>query len=231
MESLRGMRTEIEQLCLAGMRTAMQDEEIRAREAAMRQSEERLRREHRREVLEAMHVPVDDDARRRIIRDDLEDTTALVAVRAALALARPTRFLMLTGGKNPGKSVGTGKTTAAAYALVTVGGGLYIESAELATIAGSRRWEDRERMRVAREVDCLVVDELGVEASASARQARDAALFDIVNRRQSRPKITILITNMSDAAITKSLDERVRSRMRASFSMVGCVGNDMRGAR
>jgi DNA replication protein DnaC len=69
-----------------------------------------------------------------------------------------------------------------------------------------------------------------VEASRDARTARDAALFDIVNRRQSRPKVTILITNLATRDITRQLDERVRSRMRQSFVVVDCTGEDMRRA-
>lgn len=230
MESLKDMRAELEQLCLRGMQTALDEGEIQRRENARRREEMRERRVKRRDILDAMHVPLDDDGRARVIREDLRETKPLLAVKTALGLSRPHRFVLLTGGNDSGRSVGTGKTTAAAYALVTLGGGLYIESSELATIAASRRFEDRERMRLAREVECLVVDELGVEASRDARTARDAALFDIVNRRQSKPKVTILITNLSTRDITTQLDERVRSRMRQSFVVVDCTGNDMRRA-
>lgn len=219
---------DITQLCLRGMAHALSDDEIQRREDARHRDELRLQRERRAEVLEGLHVPLDDDGRRRVIRGELIETAALQAVRVALGLARPHRFVLLTGGRDSGRSVGTGKTTAAAYALVAMGGGIYIESAELATLAGSRRWEDRERMRLAREAECLVVDEIGVEAGAAARTARDAALFDVINRRQSKPKITVLITNLSTAALVKQLDERVRSRMRSSMVVVDCTGDDMR---
>lgn len=231
MESIKGMRDELEQLCLRGMQTAMDEEHIREREEAHRRERAREERMRRKDILDAMHVPLDDDGRARVIRGDLSETRPLAAVRTALGVSRPHRFVLLTGGDNAGKSVGTGKTTAAAHALVSMGGGLYIESAELATIAASRRFEDRERMRLAREVECLVVDELGVEPTRDARTARDVALFDIVNRRQSRPKITILITNLTTKAITAQLDERVRSRMRSSYIVVDCTGEDMRRAK
>ena len=221
---------DITQLCLAGMALALSDGEIQAREDARRREEQRHERERRRDLLESLHIPLDDDGRRRVIRGELRETRALLAVKAALALARPTRFVLLTGGSDSGRSVGTGKTTAAAHALVAMGGGVYIESAELATLAGSRRWEDRERLRLAREAECLVVDEIGVEASSAARTARDSALFDIVNRRQAKPKITVLITNLTTADVIKQLDERVRSRMRQSIAIVDCTGEDMRRA-
>lgn len=223
-------RQDIEGLIKQAELFALDPSEIQRREDFRRREEARERHERRKAILDELHIPLDDDGRRRVIRGELCETRALLAVKAALALARPTRFVLLTGGSDSGRSVGTGKTTAAAHALVAMGGGVYIESAELATLAGSRRWEDRERLRLAREAECLVVDEIGVEASASARTARDAALFDIVNRRQAKPKITVLITNLATADVVKQLDERVRSRMRQSIAIVDCTGEDMRRA-
>lgn len=229
-EPKRITRADIESLIAQSAQFAMDPSEIHRREDFRRREEARERHERRKLVLDELHIPLDDDGRRRVIRGELRETRALLAVQAALGLSRPTRFVLLTGGNDSGRSVGTGKTTAAAHALVAMGGGIYIESAELATLAGSRRWEDRERLRMAREAECLVVDEIGVEASASARTARDAALFDVVNRRQSKPKITILITNLTTAEVIKQLDERVRSRMRQSIVIVDCTGEDMRRA-
>lgn len=229
-EPKRITRADIEGLIKQAELFAMDPSEIQRREDYRRREEIREARKRREEILDELHIPLDDDGRKCVIRGALRETQALLAVRAALALARPTRFVLLTGGSDSAKSVGTGKTTAAAHALVAMGGGIYIESAELATLAGSRRWEDRERLRMAREAECLVVDEIGVEASASARTARDAALFDVVNRRQSKPKITILITNLTTAEVIKQLDERVRSRMRQSIVIVDCTGEDMRRA-
>jgi DNA replication protein DnaC len=227
-EPKRVTREDIEGIIRQAELFAMDPEEIQRREDARHREELRQLRERRASILDELHIPLDDDGRRRVIRGELSDTRALQAIRIALGLRRPHRFVLLTGGSDSGRSVGTGKTTAAAHALVAMGGGVYIESAELATLAGSRRWEDRERVRMAREAECLVVDEIGVEAGVAARTARDAALFDVVNRRQSKPKITVLITNLATGDVIKQLDERVRSRMRQSIAIVDCTGEDMR---
>lgn len=227
-EPKRITRADIEGLIKQAELFAMDPEEIQRREDYRRREEIREARKRREEILSELHIPLDDDGRRRVIRGDLRETRALLAVRAALALARPTRFVLLTGGSDSAKSVGTGKTTAAAHALVAMGGGLYVEAAEIATLAGSFRWEDRERLRLAREVECLVVDEIGLEASSAARTARDSALFDVINRRQSKPKITVLISNLTTSDVIRQLDERVRSRMRQSLVIVDCTGDDMR---
>lgn len=230
MSEPQSLKVMIEQMCLAGMQSAMADSDIQAREDARRREETRARWERRQEILDALHVPLDDDGRRCVVRGEYRETRAMLAVQQALALSRPTRFVLLTGGVDSSKSVGTGKTTAAAHALVTLGGGMYIESNELATIGSSRRWEDRERMRLAREVECLVVDELGVE-ERDRRTARDVALFDVINRRQSRPRLTVLVSNLTTAELTKQLDERIRSRMRQSIAIVECTGDDLRKRR
>lgn len=228
-ETIRGtVREQLSMLAERGRTLAIDASEIQAYETERVRQERREARERRKEILSGLHVPLDDDGAARVIRADYVETPALLAVKAAMVLSRPTRFLMLTGGKNAGASVGTGKTTAAAHALVSMGGGVYIESNELATVAASRRFEDRERMRLAREAEVLVVDEFGVEATIAQRTARDAALFDVINRRQSKPKITILISNLTTNAIVKQLDERVRSRMRSSLVVVDCTGTDMR---
>lgn len=223
-------RSALEQLCLRGMATAADVETIQRREAERLREERREHMIRRRDLLDALHVPLDDDARRRVIRGEYQDRPAILAVKEAISLARPTRFLVLAGGHDARRSVGTGKTTAAAHALVSLGGGLYLESAELATLSRSTRWEDRERLRLAQEVDCLVVDEIGIEADRAARSARDVALFAVVNRRQAKPKITILISNKPGRDLFASLDPRVRSRMAPSVRVIDCTGEDMRRA-
>lgn len=225
-----GAREALEQLCLRGMATAVDAQAIERREAERLREERRERMIRRRDLLDASHVPLDDDARRRVIREEYADRPAILAVREAIGLARPTRYLVLAGGYDARRSVGTGKTTAAAHALVSLGGGLYLESAELATLARSTRWEDRERLRLAQEVDCLVIDEIGIEADRAARAARDAALFAAINRRQSKPKLTILISNKAGRELLASLDPRVRSRMAPSMRVIDCTGEDMRRA-
>lgn len=221
-------RRAIEQLCLRGMATALDAQELERRESDRLREERREQQLRRRDLLDAIHVPLDDDARRRVIRGEYQDRPAILAVREAIGLARPTRFLVLAGGFDARRSVGTGKTTAAAHALVSLGGGLYLESAELATLARSTRWEDRERLRLAQEVDCLVVDEIGIEVDRQARAARDVALFAAVNRRQAKPKVTILISNKPGRELFASLDPRVRSRMVPSMRIIDCTGEDMR---
>lgn len=221
-------QAQLAQLSLRCIETAVDVHDIQRREDERLRAERREQQLRRRDLLDAMHVPLDDDARRRVIRGEYQDRPAILAVREAIGLGRPIRFLVLAGGNDARRSVGTGKTTAAAHALVSLGGGLYLESSELATLARSTRWEDRERLRLAQEVDCLVIDEIGIEVDRQARAARDVALFAAVNRRQSRPKLTILVSNKQGRELFASLDPRVRSRMAPSMRIIDCTGEDMR---
>jgi DNA replication protein DnaC len=183
----------------------------------------------RKELLESMPaIPLDDAAITRVIKEDYRERPAMLAVKAALSLKSPTRYLLLTGGADAKKSVGVGKTTAAAHALVTLGGGQYVYSDDLAPLASSIHRDDRAQMSTLEQCRCLVIDELGIEASDARRRARDAALFRLVDRRQGRPKLTIMITNLHAKTLMEQFDPRLRSRLQQAMHIEDCSGLDMR---
>lgn len=204
-------------------------EQIEAYEQNKRNEERKALWTRRKELLESMPaIPLDDSAITRVIREDYQERPAMFAVKAALSVKSPTRYLMLTGGADAKKSVGVGKTTAAAHALVTLGGGHYVYSDDLAPLASSIHRDDRAQMAALEQCRCLVIDELGIEASDGRRRARDAALFRLIDRRQGRPKLTILVSNLDIKTLMQQFDPRLRSRLQQAMHAEDCTGKDMR---
>lgn len=185
----------------------------------------------RKELLESMPaIPLDDTAITRVIKEDYLERPAMLAVKTALSAKSQTRYLMLAGGADAKRSVGVGKTTAAAHALVTLGGGHYVYSDDLAPLASSIHRDDRAQMAALEQCRCLVIDELGIEASDGRRRARDAALFRLIDRRQGRPKLTILVSNLDIKTLMQQFDPRLRSRLQQAMHAEDCTGADMRRA-
>lgn len=221
------------QLCLKDLsekarRLAKSDDEIAAYDRRVGAGARAADRDVRRQMLDVLHVPLDDDGRRRLVAREYAETTAMLAVQEAMGPRSSTRFLLLVGGaRSASRSVGTGKTLAAAHALLAYGGGVYVEHRDLPHLRASYQRDDRERWRLIRESTCVVVDELGL-VDPRLVEAASTALFDVVNYRQSRPKLTIMIGNVSGADVPRVLDERARSRMGASMRVVDCSGRDLR---
>lgn len=224
------------QLALRGLAEAAKglarsDEEVQAYYDRAGAGARAADRDVRRSLLDVLHVPLSDDGRRRLIARDYRETTAMLAVQEALGHRSPIRFLLLVGGStSAARSVGTGKTLAAAHALLSYGGGVYVEHRDLPHLRDSYQRDDRDRWRMIRESTCVVVDELGFVDERLVERA-SVALFDVVNYRQSRPKLTIMIGNVSGTDVPRVLDQRARSRMGASMRVVDCTGPDLRSQR
>ena len=75
------------------------------------------------------------------------------------------------------------------------------------------------------EVDLLVLDEVGVQYGTDAEKN---LLFDILDRRYSEMRPTILISNLHGEALKEVLGDRVYDRMRETQRMVIFTGDSYR---
>lgn len=73
--------------------------------------------------------------------------------------------------------------------------------------------------------DLLILDDLGTEFRSSFYQS---VIYNIVNTRQNRKKPTIISTNLDAAEISHLYDERVTSRIYATYIVYQFVGTDVR---
>lgn len=73
--------------------------------------------------------------------------------------------------------------------------------------------------------DLLILDDLGTEFRSSFYQS---VIYNIINTRQNRKKPTIISTNLDDNEISRIYDERVTSRMYATYIVLRFVGTDVR---
>ena len=123
--------------------------------------------------------------------------------------AAPAGWLVITGGTGSGK---THLSVAAAVALQAAG--RRVAFATVADLADSLRrgsfagWED-DLIRELRDVDLLVLDDLGVERST---QFVDERLYMIFNHRYERGKATVITTNLAVGQLRESRP-RLAARM------------------
>lgn len=154
--------------------------EVEAREAATadrHQGYEVLRRE---EGLRAMGLP---ERLAGILAGMADETPAVAAVRAWLDTGMT--FLALGG------SVGVGKTTAAAWALVERGG-LFRKASQITRLSQY----DAEAWERLYSSSLLVIDDLGTEPHDQGGWGR-AALLDLFDRRYDARAKTIFTVNVS----------------------------------
>lgn len=166
------------------------------------------------------HLPR--DVRRRVVRDDLDATDALDAVRRWMAYQAgdrpkgPRHVLVLCG------TVGRGKTVAAADLLATYGGRCVQESELCRLSLASFGDEAAEYQRVLR-TGLLVVDEVGTFGDAK-RSA--STVHEVVDRRYRQR--TLMLSNLSRTALAEHLDDRTRDRLRGHGFIVELTGESMR---
>lgn len=150
----------------------------------------------------------------RILRDRL-DTKAHRVVAAFIA-ARDSnpqaRFLWLAGSR------GTGKTVAALWGLVEVGG--RYATAEDVRRAYSQEHDEARALRP-RLTECalLIVDDIG---TARDEHSEERALFELLNSRQGGQRQTILTGNLSRAAVSQRFGGRVLDRVFHSGRVIDC---------
>ncbi|ABS25291.1 ATP-binding protein [Anaeromyxobacter sp. Fw109-5] len=147
-----------------------------------------------------------------------DNTEALAAVRHHLAVAPPECvFLSLAGPR------GRGKSTALAWA-VTEHGGLFVEAHALVRLGMfDRIWRD------APDVPVLALDEIGAEYLNDGYRA---SLYELLNRRFSNNRKTIIATNL-DAAAFKArycpdANDRLAERIAKGGRWVNLPGESMR---
>lgn len=127
----------------------------------------------------------------------LEDSAPLLRVRQWLASA--AEALVLAGPP------GTGKTTAAYYAIVTAGGSLV----KAATLARASMFGDD--IAEASELhSLLVLDDLGAEAIS---KTFPAVVDEIIDRRYDARLRTLVTTNLPRAALLERYGVRVVERI------------------
>jgi DNA replication protein DnaC len=83
--------------------------------------------------------------------------------------------------------------------------------------------EERQRYEQAVRTELLVVDEVGTEQ----REAK-AAIQDVLDDRIGGKRRTLLISNLSKAALLERLDERTVDRLRELGVIVELAGKSMR---
>lgn len=194
------------------------DEEIGRYEAA------RARRE-RADRIEQLGLGqlLADDALTALADDALASTEALDRVRRWVAYqagprARGSRPIVLLLGPP-----GIGKTVAAAWLLLSEGG-RYVHASELAVLHGARWGAERARYEQLLAARVLVVDELGTEGDRHAL----AAIHDVVDRRQSAPRLTLLLGNLRRSELRQRYDARTIDRLRAVATVIELEGESMR---
>lgn len=156
-----------------------------------------------------------------LMLDCLKPTDALSRVKDWVTKSEDGALLALVGG------TGVGKTVAAAWALLQVGGEA-VRSDELSFLSGSNYSADRDRFReIVTTRGLLVVDDVGTERDeAKARHG----LFDLVDIRQGKGMRTLLTSNVTAEVLRSRLCERTLSRLRAVGGQYSCKGTDMREA-
>lgn len=165
------------------------DAERLERECEAKARQHERAREYERRVREQLvePLPITDEDRAAIVADALEDTHALRLVRRWLE-ARPSPWLVLLGG------TGTGKTVAAAWAIAHAHGA-YISATQLRALMTRAVWDGDDLPDAARS-RLLVLDDLGAEKETDPEKFQ-AALFELLNRRQSERTRTIITSNLS----------------------------------
>lgn len=163
---------------------------------------------------------VTDEDYPRILGDRL-DSKASKVVRSFVE-ARDTnpaaRFLWLAGAR------GTGKTVAALWGLVEIGG-RYVTSEELRRAYGQEHDEARYLRPRLTECRLLIVDDIG---TAKDESAEERALFELLNSRQGGRRQTILTGNLSRSAISARFCGRVLDRVFHSGRVIDCGTQSLR---
>lgn len=112
---------------------------------------------------------------------------------------------------------------------------LYLSAPRLFEIIGEHRVRiaqdeyEAQALSMLVEVDLLVIDDLGIENSTSAKYAE---LLNILNARHMRNNVrsarTIISTNLDIREIQKFYSERVASRILGEFELLKFIGDDIR---
>lgn len=198
-------------------REAQEERERRAKvEVLLREQDARIAAERRESAIKSL------PERLRSVATAPEETKALSETKEFLNSA--STILVLAGG------VGTGKTIAAAWAIVESRGGKYVKAIELSQhgLYGEENqgfWDDL------RATPLLVIDDLGTEPRDEKGFA--AANFDaLMDHRYDHCRKTILTTNLTDETFKQvyctGFGVRLLDRIREVGHFVRVPGQSMR---
>lgn len=154
-----------------------------------------------------------------LLDGSLQETPAVAHVRAWLAAGSHPNFLVLAGGK------GTGKTTAACFAIAERGG-RRVTARELAAASDF----DRDLQRSLAGATLLVLDDLGAE-SLDEKGWGANRIGGLLDARYERRRATLIATNltMRDFLARYGQDGgRLQDRLRQAARWVDIAGASMR---
>lgn len=170
-----------------------------------------------------------EEGRRAIVRGEERPTDALLTVRSWYARAldpavRGPTVLILAG------PMGTGKTLAASWVLARQSG-LYVPVERFLRYYQGRGREHESELDRIRAARFVVLDELGTERDPDVFRA---AFHWLIDGRQSRRKLTLIMGNLSADQIRARLrdgtyDERTADRLRTIARLATTSGESMRG--
>lgn len=167
---------------------------VRADALAARLAELAVRRRRGLRVTAAsLGVPEDEDLREVVLDDDAPETSALAAVRAALAWRGDSRrgLVLVLGGER-----GVGKSAAMAHALVRYdGSALWVPAADVGATPRNGFSENAHAWERWLGVQLLALDDLGTE------QADPELLAGLLWQRYDRGRATIVSTNLTRGAV------------------------------
>lgn len=191
-------------------------EELERLEAERRRSEDRAKERetflHRFEGLEPPEVLG------AIFDYTMKRTIAVQAVDRWLSARKPA--LLLFGSR------GTGKTVASLYALRRMGRGALVRAHELAERIAPTAEERRYGVRqVSLSSELIAIEDVGTERSDDRSRA---ALFLVVDSRQTPRRRTIITTNLTRAQFIERCDDRVIDRLRHTAAAVDLGGESLR---
>lgn len=194
----------------------LSEEELALREQRRLQGEREAKAQAARWEREAkleriINVPVRRDLLDAIIDGNLRATPALNAARAWADEYPRKPTLVLLGG------VGSGKTTAAAWLMVTHRDAKYIKMRDVANLFRAGFGDDKAAFDALLTVGFLVVDELTTERDVDLGRA---ALHEVIDERQAKNRPTLLCANRTGQEIAERYDARTMDRLREGAKVV-----------
>lgn len=135
-------------------------------------------------------------------------------------------------------NTGTGKTWLAksvGLALLAAGKSvLYMSAPVLFDTIRAWKFADTDDLESSRSyrllsgVDLLIIDDLGTEPASDARFADLLTLLEARAGAHSKPKRTLISTNLDIKRLYVSYNERIGSRIAGSYNIIRCIGDDIR---
>lgn len=136
-----------------------------------------------------------------------------------------------------GKS-GTGKSfmcNAIAYELIKSGiPVLYVSAPSMlskvtaVTVNDEQRLEKQEFCDLVRNIDVLIIDDLGTEKQSDAKYQELLEILNERSRKFGKGLRTIISTNLSQKNMFRYYDERIASRIYAEFTSLKFIGENIR---